>query len=162
MQAEASPSTSAHLNQRYSSPIWSCLDADLVRSAVFYAERYYVHDAANHDARHLYATALLRSGQPHSAHHLVDLASDSRCSGCLELKARCCSSLGRHRKAREALEQCTRDPNYLPTRTSPYLFMTHVCMSCIYLFSLYGQSAITSISRASSTILSVRDIRTQG
>ena len=116
MQAEASPSTSAHLNQRYSSLIWSCLDADLIRSAVFYAERYFVHDAANHDARHLYATTLLRSGQPHSAHHLVDLPSDSQCSGCLQLKAKCCTALGRHRQARQALEASAAEINYSPTR----------------------------------------------
>lgn len=128
MQAEASPSASAHLNQRYRSLIWSCLDADLIRSAVFYAERYYAHDNANHDAQHLYATALLRSGQPHSAHHLVHRASESRCSGCLELKAKCCSALGRHRQARDALEQCARDSTYTPTRALFLLFVRVVCV----------------------------------
>jgi anaphase-promoting complex subunit 3 len=72
-------------------------------------------DKDHHDARHLYATALLRSGQPYSALHLVDNAQDNRCSGCLEIKSKCCSVLGRHNQAREALEEVIMDPNYSPT-----------------------------------------------
>ncbi|KAL4251628.1 Tetratricopeptide-like helical domain superfamily protein [Abortiporus biennis] len=117
MLQEATQSTppSIHLQQRYSSLVWSCLDANLIRSAVFYAERYYVTYTDNHDARHLYAIALLRSGQPHSANHLVDLPPDSRCAGCLELKSRCCTALGRHRQAREALEQMLGEPTHIPS-----------------------------------------------
>ncbi|KAH9951396.1 protein prenylyltransferase [Amylocystis lapponica] len=115
MQQEPSPSLSAHLCHRFNTLVWSCLDADLTKSAVFYAERYFVLDTSNHDARHLYATALFQSRQPHSAHFLVNLPADSRCSGCCEIKAKCCSALGRHRQAREALEESIRDPNYTPT-----------------------------------------------
>lgn len=70
----------------------------------------------SHDARHLYATALLRAGQTCSALHLVSVPLESRCSGCLDIKAKCCTALGRHRQAREALEECMRDANYTPTR----------------------------------------------
>ncbi|KAI0708978.1 protein prenylyltransferase [Earliella scabrosa] len=105
------------LCQRYSSLVWYCLDADLHKSALFYAERYYVLDINNHDARHLYATALLAAGQPHSAHRLVNLALDRRCTGCVEIIAKCCMKLGRHRQAREALDTCLRDLDYTPTQS---------------------------------------------
>lgn len=97
---------------RFQAIIWSCLESDLVKSAVFYAERYYALDNQDHDARHLYATALLRCGQPHSATALVDLPADSRCGGCSEIKAKCCTALGRHRQAREALEDSLTDTPY--------------------------------------------------
>ncbi|KAI0340600.1 protein prenylyltransferase [Trametopsis cervina] len=116
MQVEASSSTaSQYIQERLTSLVWSCLDAELYRSAVFYAERYYALYQRAHDARHLYATALLRSGQPHTAYHLVNTTREAQCSGCLEVKAKCCTALGRHRQAREALEQCVQDPLYTPT-----------------------------------------------
>ena len=110
---------SVHLCQRFSSLIWACLDADLHKSALFYAERYYVIDTSNHDGRHLYATALLRSGQAHSALYFISTggATESRCTGCLEIKSRCCTALGRHRQAREALDASMRDSAYTPSRT---------------------------------------------
>ncbi|KAI0685478.1 protein prenylyltransferase [Cytidiella melzeri] len=113
MQAEASSST--YVQARLTALVWLCLDADLHRSAVFYAERYYALFQHIHDARHLYATALLRSGQPHSAYHLVNLPIETPCAGCSELKAKCCTALGRHRQAREALGRCINDPLYIPT-----------------------------------------------
>ncbi|EMD38605.1 hypothetical protein CERSUDRAFT_105193 [Gelatoporia subvermispora B] len=115
MLQEPTPALSTQLCHRFSSLIWACLDADLLKSAVFYAERYYVCDVKNHDARHLYATALLRAGRPHSALFLVNLPSDARCSGCFDVKAKCCSALGRHQQAREALEASLRDTTYTPT-----------------------------------------------
>ncbi|KAI0078189.1 protein prenylyltransferase [Panus rudis PR-1116 ss-1] len=115
MQSAGASSSTNYLQQRYSSLVWSCLEADLHRSAVFYAERYFVSDLSNHDARHLYATALLQAGQPHAALHLVDLPPDARCTGCLEVKSRCCTTLGRHRQARQALELCLQDSGYIPT-----------------------------------------------
>ena len=115
MQPEATPSP--FLCQRFHTIVWSCLDFDLHKSAVFYAERYFTMDSKNHDARHLYATALLRAGQTYSAMHLVNIPLEVRCSGCLEIKAKCCTELGRHRQAREALEQCIQDTGYAPTRT---------------------------------------------
>ena len=119
MQAEASSSPSSPLvPARFATLIWSCLDADLHKSAVFYAERYYAMYQESHDARHLYATALLHAGQPHSAHHLVNAPVSATCAGCLEVKAKCCTALGRHRHAREALEACLRDPRYTPSCTS--------------------------------------------
>ncbi|KAI0361880.1 protein prenylyltransferase [Trametes cingulata] len=109
------------LCQRYANLIWSCLDADLHRSALFYAERYFVLDLKNHDARHLYATALLETGQPHSAHRIVNApAKEVRCTGCLNILAKCCMKLGRHRQAREALEACLRDHSYTPTQSMGY------------------------------------------
>ncbi|KAI0948283.1 hypothetical protein AcV7_009080 [Taiwanofungus camphoratus] len=115
MQPETTSSLSSPLCHRFNDLIWSCLDTDLYKSALFYAERYFVLNTNNHDARHLYAIALLRSSQPYSAHFLVNLPAESRCSGCLEIKARCCTALGRHRHAREALEESLRDLTSKPT-----------------------------------------------
>lgn len=103
------------IRQRFQTLIWTCLDFDLVRSAAFYAELYLVMDENNHDARHLYATALLRSGQPHSGLQLVTGVQQSRCSGCLEIKGKCCAALGRHRLAHEAFDASLQDPTYTPT-----------------------------------------------
>lgn len=117
---EQHPSFAAYVPARFQALIWTCLDADLVRSAAFYAERYFSLDDSNHDARHLYATALLRCGQVHSATHMVNLAADAQCSGCLEIKAKCCSALGRHREAREALEESLGDPNFVASGAWSY------------------------------------------
>ncbi|RDX48353.1 protein prenylyltransferase [Lentinus brumalis] len=106
-----------HLCRRYSSLIWYCLDANLTKSALFYAERYFVLDPKNHDARHLYATALLQADQPHSAYRLVNLPLEARCTGCVDVAAKCCMKLGRHRQAREALETCLRDHTYVPSQS---------------------------------------------
>ncbi|KAA1471266.1 TPR-like protein [Dentipellis sp. KUC8613] len=115
MQAESNPTFLPYLSQRFNSLVWTCLDADLFKSAIFYAERYYALDQTSHDARHLYASAMLRAGQSQSALHLVTLPQDQRCSGCLEIKSKCCTALGRHREAREALDESLRDPNYTPS-----------------------------------------------
>ncbi|KAJ8597890.1 TPR-like protein [Rhizopogon salebrosus TDB-379] len=119
-KAITSPPFLPQIGQRFQSLIWTCLDFDLVRSAVFYAERYHVMDENNHDTRHLYATALLRSGQSHSGLQLVNGVQQSKCSGCLEIKGKCCAALGRHRLAREALEASLQDSTYTPpTSLSP-------------------------------------------
>ncbi|KAJ3568883.1 hypothetical protein NP233_g5422 [Leucocoprinus birnbaumii] len=114
MQADpASHSFFPSLCQRFQSLIWMCLDADLTKSAVFHAERYFAIDPTNHDSRHLFAIALLREGQTYSALNLVNSAQDNQCTGCLEIKARCCTALGRHRHAREALEATLQDTRYV-------------------------------------------------
>ncbi|KAI6109773.1 TPR-like protein [Pisolithus sp. B1] len=105
------------IGQRFQSLIWTCLDFELARSALFYAERYYALDMDNHDARHLYATALLRSRRPHSALKVVSDPEQTRCNGCLEIRAECYSALGRHRQAREALEARLRDSGDLLSST---------------------------------------------
>lgn len=116
MQAETNPAFLPHLSQRFISLIWTCLDADLHKSALFYAERYWALDPSNHDARHLYATTMLRSGQPHSALHIAISDKGSRpCSGCLEIASKAQSVLGRHRLSREALEEGMKDKSYTPT-----------------------------------------------
>jgi len=99
-----SMASNAYLQARLSSLIRYCLEHELVRTATFYAERFYYIDPAHHDARHLLATAYLKSGQTHCALHLVNLQSDNTCPGCHELVAKCCSNLGRYAKAREAYE----------------------------------------------------------
>ncbi|KAG0705032.1 hypothetical protein DFH29DRAFT_981139 [Suillus ampliporus] len=114
-KAVTTPAFLPQIGQRFQTLIWTCLDFDLVRSAVFYAERYLVMDENNHDARHLYATTLLRSGQPHSGLQLVSGVQQSRCSGCLEIKGKCCVALGRHRLACEAFDASLQDPTYTPT-----------------------------------------------
>lgn len=115
MQSDSTSNYQPHLRQRFQSIIWSCLDADLTKSAVFHAERYYAMDRTNHDARHLYATALFREGQTYSALNIVNGARDEQCTGCLEIKAKCSLALGRHRIAREAMEETLRDTNYVAT-----------------------------------------------
>lgn len=108
---ENAPSFQPYLCQRFQALIWSCLDSDLTKTAVFYAERYFAMEPQSHEARHLYATALLQQGQPHSALTLVKVPREQQCIGCLELKAKCCTALGRHRQAKEALEESLRDVN---------------------------------------------------
>lgn len=117
-KAVTRPAFLPHIRQRFQTLIWTCLDFDLVRSAAFYAELYLVMDENNHDARHLYATALLRSGQPHSGLQLVTGVQQSKCSGCLEIKGKCCTALGRHRLAHEAFDASLQDPTYTPTTST--------------------------------------------
>ncbi|KIJ17444.1 hypothetical protein PAXINDRAFT_168102 [Paxillus involutus ATCC 200175] len=111
----SSATTSPHVGHRFQALIWTCLDYDLVQSAVFYAERYHVMDEQNHDARHLYATALLRARQPHSALYIVSSTEQAKCSGCLEIKGQCCMALSRYRQAHEALEAALEDTHYVPS-----------------------------------------------
>jgi Anaphase-promoting complex, cyclosome, subunit 3 len=110
MLSESPPS---FLAQRFQSLIWSCLDSDLTKTAVFHAERYFAMDRTNHDSRHLYATTLLREGQTYSALYFVNGAQDDQCTGCLDIKSKCCVALGRHRQAREALEGTLHDTSYV-------------------------------------------------
>ncbi|KAJ7098078.1 hypothetical protein B0H15DRAFT_823995 [Mycena belliarum] len=117
--AESALSFQPYLSNRFKALVWSCLDSDLTKTAVFYAERYFAMDAQSHDARHLYATALLRQGQPHSALSLVKIPREQQCVGCLELKAKCCTTLGRHRQAKDALEESMRDVNFASTASAP-------------------------------------------
>jgi anaphase-promoting complex subunit 3 len=119
MPLEYPPSTSStispQLAHRFQALIWQCLDNDLLKSAVFHAERYYSLDSRNHDARHLYATALLTAKQTYSALHLVNVPLDEQCTGCLEIKAKCCTVLRRYRQATEALDATLSDTNYVST-----------------------------------------------
>jgi len=111
---------SRHLATCYTNIIWMCLDSELVQSAVFFAERYYALDHNNHDARHIFVTALLRAGRKNSALFLLRDHRCSNCCGCQHLKAQTCNLLGRHREAREALEASLSDPGYVPTRKSAF------------------------------------------
>ena len=113
MQSEPPPSFYPYLCQRFQSLVWQCIDADLTKTAVFHAERYFSMDRTNHESRHLYATALIREGQTYSALALVNSAMDEQCTGCMEIKSKCCTILGRHRQAREALEATLRDASYV-------------------------------------------------
>jgi len=116
------PTVSRHLATCYTNIIWVCLDSDLVQSAVFFAERYYALDHNNHDARHIFVTALLRAGRKNSALSLLKDHRCTNCCGCQHLKAQTCGLLGRHREAREALEASLSDPGYVPTRESTFNF----------------------------------------
>ncbi|KAJ3497688.1 hypothetical protein NLJ89_g10317 [Agrocybe chaxingu] len=118
MQSEPPPSFYPYLCQRYQSLIWSCLDADLTQTAVFHAERYFAMDRSNHESRHLYATSLFREGQTYSALSLVNGAQDEQCTGCMEIKARCCKALGRHGQAREVLDRILSDAHYVSSASS--------------------------------------------
>ncbi|KAF7304666.1 TPR-REGION domain-containing protein [Mycena kentingensis (nom. inval.)] len=104
----------SHLAKRYEELVWTCLDADLCKSAVFYAERYFAI-LTNHNSRHLYATALLRQGQPHAA---LSVVANYSCGGCFEVKAKCCTALGRHRQAKDALDASIRDPAFTSSASS--------------------------------------------
>ncbi|KAK1232258.1 chaperonin-containing T-complex alpha subunit Cct1 [Marasmius sp. AFHP31] len=94
-------------------------DQDLTRSAIFYAERYFAINQHSHEARHLYATALFRGGQSYAALCVVDIPRDEQCSGCLELKAKFCTALGRFRQSRECLEDSMRSAAIAPSPTPP-------------------------------------------
>ncbi|KAF9533502.1 hypothetical protein CPB83DRAFT_889998 [Crepidotus variabilis] len=118
MNSEPPPSYYPVLCQRFQSLVWSCLDSDLTKTAVFHAERYFALDRSNHESRHLYATALIREGQTYSALALVNGPQDEQCTGCLEIKAKCCTVLGRHRQARDALEATLRDNSYVSSASS--------------------------------------------
>ena len=156
MQTQASTSfTSPFVPSRFAALIWSCLDADLNKSAMFYAERYYAMYQDSHDARHLYATALLRAGQPHTAHHLVNMPACARCSGCLEVKSKCSSALGRHRQSREALEACLKDPKYTPTRTSCSVLSFGSAPTCYLRCSIDGFAHSSRVSRRERAPLSI-------
>ncbi|THH14710.1 hypothetical protein EW146_g5656 [Bondarzewia mesenterica] len=78
--------------------------------------------------------AMLRAGQIHSSLHLVNLPLDRRCSGCLGIKAKCCSLLGRHRHAREALEESLKGPTYSPSpligHTTTRIFPKEAVLHC--------------------------------
>ena len=163
MQSEQSPPLSPFLRQRFQSIIWSCLDADLTKSAIFHAERYYAMDRSNHDARHLYATAFLREGQIYSAMYLVNGPLDEQCTGCLEIKAKCCTALGRHRQAREVLESTLRDSNYVSAGPSTVLRPLPPAPSLIYhvLVSFVEQQNLTPVPRRSGTALSIRNDRAE-
>ena len=122
------PTVSQHLAACYTNIIWTCLDSDLVQSGVFFAERYYALDHNNHDARHIFATALLHAGRKNSALSLLKDHRCSSCCGCQHLRAQTCGLLGRHREAREALEASLSDPGYVPTREP-----TFSLIRCLYL-----------------------------
>ncbi|KAH7107399.1 hypothetical protein BKA62DRAFT_683235 [Auriculariales sp. MPI-PUGE-AT-0066] len=96
--------SNTYLQSRFSGLIKYLLDHELVRSATFYAERFYHIDTTHHDARHLLASAYLKAGQTHSALHLVSQQNDNTCPGCHELIAKCCTTLGRYTKARDSYE----------------------------------------------------------
>lgn len=131
MELEATPSSSPILIQRFQSLVWSCIDSGLTRSAVFFAERYFALNQQSHDARHLYATALFHEGQTYSSLCLVNLSREQQCSGCLELKAKYSTALGRYRQAREALEECMRDKSYASSgQTTQALLETY--LTCSY------------------------------
>lgn len=122
------PTVSRHLAACYTNIIWMCLDSDLVQSGVFFAERYYALDHNNHDARHLFVTALLRAGRKNSALYLLKDHRCLGCCGCQHLRAQTCSLLGRHREAREALEASLSDLSYVSSREhildcSGYLYL---------------------------------------
>ncbi|KIY51024.1 TPR-like protein [Fistulina hepatica ATCC 64428] len=112
MSSSPMASSNSHLAQQFQSLIWSCLDADLTRSAIFYAERYFATDQNSHDARHIYATALLRDGDVYPALRLVTTPPDRACYLCLDIKAKCCTKLGRQRQARDAIETMFQDAAY--------------------------------------------------
>ena len=132
MQSEPTSSFYPSLCQRFQSLVWSCLDSDLTKSAVFHAERYFSLDRNNHESRHLYATALFREGQTYSALYLVNGAKDEQCTGCLEIRAKCCTVLGRHRQAREALEATLRDTTYVSSGSQFPLPISSIYLSLIY------------------------------
>jgi Anaphase-promoting complex, cyclosome, subunit 3 len=162
-QSESIPTFLSYLSKHFNTLIWACLDTDLHKSAIFYAERYFALDHGNHDARHLYATAMLRANQPHSALHLVNLPQDQRCNGCFEIKAKCCSALGRHRQAREALEDILKNAVDAPAGASAEFFSS-VCN----LFLIHTPHSVTrpangaDLSRGGCTSLPLWSHSTEG
>lgn len=129
MDLSESPAFLPVVAQRFQSLVWACLDSDLTRTAVFYAERYFALDQHSHDARHLYAITLLREGQTYPALCVVNISRQDQCSGCLELKAKCCKILGRYREAQEALEEAAKELSHTASSASftncPSLVFAH-------------------------------------
>ena len=164
-QSESPPTFLPYLSRRFNTLIWACLDADLHKSAIFYAERYFALDHGNHDARHLYATAMLRANQPHSALHLVNLPlpPDQRCNGCFEIKAKCCSTLGRHRQAREALEDILKNTT-TEVPAGAFHSIHGVCLACSPApsHSVTGPARGADLSRGGCTPLPLRAHSTEG
>ncbi|KIY66286.1 TPR-like protein [Cylindrobasidium torrendii FP15055 ss-10] len=109
MAMESRVENETQLSTRYQALIWSFLDSGLPKTALFYAERFFSQVKNTHTARHLYAITLLELEQTHSA---LGLVAESSCAGCLELKARCCTSLGRWSVASEALDAAISHPTY--------------------------------------------------
>jgi anaphase-promoting complex subunit 3 len=91
------------VNQRLTSLIHRCLDAELLKTALFYAERLFALDGTNHDSRHLLSKVMLKLDQPHSALHLVTRPQDDPCAGCLFMAAKCNEKLLRPRKAKDLM-----------------------------------------------------------
>ncbi|KAG8810830.1 anaphase-promoting complex subunit cdc27, partial [Serendipita sp. 400] len=81
--------------QRLTTLIHRYLDAELLKTALFYAERLFAMDGTNHDSRHLLANVMLKLDQPHSALHLATRPQDEPCTGCLYIAARCNEKLQR-------------------------------------------------------------------
>lgn len=141
----APPSFFPALAARFTALIWSLLDAGLAKSGLFYAERYFALDDTNHDARHLYATALLRALQTHSALFLVNHREDAvPCRACYEIKAQCCEKLGRHRQAHQALARAAQVPVLGPSRAYYILQIIKLIYSiCIQLLANPEQRALS-------------------
>lgn len=102
-------------------------------------------DRTNHDSRHLYATTLLREGQTYSALYFVNGAQDNQCTGCLDIKSKCCVALGRHRQAREALEGTLRDTSYVSA--GPYRILFQHLYIPTYIYHVHIASSSSRISR---------------
>lgn len=117
------------VSQRLTTLIHRFLDAELLKSALFYAERLFSMDGTNHDSRHLLSNVLLKSDQPHSALHLVTRPQDEPCAGCLFLAAKCNERLLRPRKAKEkmteALEVMTGIPEGSKPRPAQSMHLAH-------------------------------------
>jgi len=150
-----------HLGNRFQNLIWSCLDAELFKSAVFFAERYHVLDQRTHDARHLYALSLLKCGQTHAAMSLVNQLPGLRCSACAAVKAKCCTALGWHSKARQALEETLADPTGasigMYTNLNPHWFFLNHCVSVASSSkypSAFSQESILSCRSGSAALKS--------
>ncbi|KAH8117541.1 TPR-like protein [Phellopilus nigrolimitatus] len=116
---DSSSSRELYIPARFRHLIWSCLDASLPKSAVFYAERYYALNNESHDALHLYASALMRCGQTQSALWLVTKPHQTElgkrpmepCRGCFIVRAECYTTLGHHAQAGEAFEASLGAPD---------------------------------------------------
>lgn len=107
------------VSQRLTTLIHRFLDAELLKSALFYAERLFSMDGTNHDSRHLLSNVLLKSDQPHSALHLVTRPQDEPCAGCLFLAAKCNERLLRPRKAKEKMTEALKVMTGIPEGSKP-------------------------------------------
>ncbi|KAG8787812.1 anaphase-promoting complex subunit cdc27 [Serendipita sp. 397] len=91
--------------QRLTTLIHRYLDAELLKTALFYAERLFAMDGTNHDSRHLLANVMLKLDQPHSALHLATRPQDEPCAGCLYIAARCNEKLQRPGKSKDLMSK---------------------------------------------------------
>ncbi|QSL65689.1 hypothetical protein MERGE_003002 [Pneumocystis wakefieldiae] len=94
-------SLKAYIVQQFREIIWYSLDNGLLSNATFIAERLYVYDTSNADAKHLFSLCLLRSGRYLTVLYMTEGVKHV---GCAYIYALACLQLGKCKQGIAALE----------------------------------------------------------